>query len=278
MLEGGACQAPPELETDVLIYLTFQTTRPKASHRLRSSPYLHCPLNRPAYNYRSLNTRTHTKRYILLSKLCQWPSTISLAFHQTIHHPTPMSYFEKAPIGAQVVRAETLKPSNNHLALPNASMDNVSSRSLTQSEIATPLEEYDPTSSHPFSAFYSHPTTRTSFEQAKSESRVNIKVYEQDLEAQSINPSTKEIAINVKECKVWPSAKSQYCNKNLGSVKQGRNPLKNLSKKQALLLKILIALFIIGVAIGLGIGISKAVGSGIWKNNNSQRPIGDTTN
>ena len=186
-----------------------------------------------------------------------------------------MSYFEKAPIGAQVIRAEAQKTSKIHLTLPKASMDNVSTHSLTQSEIPTPLEEYDPTSTHPFSAFYSHPTTRTSFEQAKSESRVHIKVYEQDLEAQSINPSTKETAISVKESKVWPSAKSQYCNKHSGSAKQGHNSLKNLTKKQALAVKILIALLIIGAAIGLGIGISKAVGSGIWKNSNSQRPIGD---
>lgn len=49
---------------------------------------------------------------------------------------------------------------------------------------------------------------------------------------------------------------------------------RDLSKKQKLLVKILIAFIVIGAAVGLGIGIAKATGTGIWKNDNSQSAIG----
>ena len=43
---------------------------------------------------------------------------------------------------------------------------------------------------------------------------------------------------------------------------------------QRVWIKVLIALIIVGIAVGIGIGISKAVGGGVWKSENEQRPIG----
>lgn len=55
---------------------------------------------------------------------------------------------------------------------------------------------------------------------------------------------------------------------------KGCSPLRKLNKKQKIWVKILIAMIIVGAAIGIGVGVSKAVGAGVWKNINSQRRIG----
>lgn len=39
------------------------------------------------------------------------------------------------------------------------------------------------------------------------------------------------------------------------------------SKRTRMIIKVLIALLVIGAAVGVGVGISKAVGGSTWKNN-----------
>ncbi|KAL9099126.1 MAG: hypothetical protein Q9163_005333 [Psora crenata] len=153
-----------------------------------------------------------------------------------------------------------------------------------QASATTPKEDYDPTSSHPFSAFYSHPTTRTSLEQRNSESRVNIKIYDQDLESGS--RSTQQPSSHghftpwkarKQECTMWPSTSKQLEKAHPAKTARGSStcgPYRRLSKTQKLCIKVCLAILIVGAATGLGIGISKAVGSGVWKSNNSQAPIG----
>ncbi|MCJ1288824.1 hypothetical protein MMC34_000354 [Xylographa carneopallida] len=151
---------------------------------------------------------------------------------------------------------------------------------LMASQCPTPTEEYDPTSTHPFSAFYSHPTTRTSFEQLKSASTANvaIKVYETDLESGSRTRFSSEPPASIanKECSVWPRH-HQLVRKNK-ALKQSRgcSPLSKLSKKQKLLVKILIALFIVGAVTAIAVGVSKAVNAGVYKSNSQQTQIGST--
>ena len=187
-----------------------------------------------------------------------------------------MSLNEKPTIGAEVVKPQ-IQTKSAYLGLGKPSLDNTSAQSLasTADQPRTPVEEYDPTSSHPFSAFYSHPTTRTSLEQYQSESKVNIKIYEQDLEAGSRIIPSSDVPRIKKECAVWPG-KHQLIEKRMKMEKhRGCNPMRNLSKRQKLWIKILIAMVIVGAAIGLGIGISKATGSGVFKTTNSQTAIGD---
>ena len=187
-----------------------------------------------------------------------------------------MSLNEKPAIGAEVVPTQIhLKPA--YLTLEKPSLDNGSAQSLasTVDQSHSPVEEYDPTSSHPFSAFYSHPTTRTSLEQHKSESKVNIKIYEQDLEAGSRYVPSSDVPRTRKDCTVWPGKHQLIENRNKMEKNRGCHPMRNLSKKQKLWVKILIAMIIVGAAVGLGIGISKATGSGVFRTTNSQRPIGD---
>lgn len=46
-----------------------------------------------------------------------------------------------------------------------------------------------------------------------------------------------------------------------------------MSKKQKILLQVLIALFVIGAAVGIGVGVSKAVGGGVWAGKGQTRTL-----
>ncbi|MCJ1366339.1 hypothetical protein MMC16_005467 [Acarospora aff. strigata] len=181
------------------------------------------------------------------------------------------------PAAGEIARpAPTANPPQK-LHVERSTEDAKSSLTLTPvaSQCPTPNEEYDSTSTHPFSAFYCHPTTQTSFEQLKTESNVHIKVYETDLEAghsrKSVEPSRRS-----KDCTAMAGKNTLKKKKDnlLCRNKHRWNPMRKLSKKQKLWVKISIALLIVGAAVGLGIGISKAVGAGVWKSTNEQRPIG----
>lgn len=175
-------------------------------------------------------------------------------------------------MGVQIVDVQG-KPNYINLSPPAFTMDNSSSTSLSPScdPPMTPTEEYNSRSSHPFSAFYLHPTTRTSFEQHKSESKVHIRAQEQDLEAASSTLPSSEVT---QDSEVWPG--KQQLKKRALMMKRSRRcgPLSGLTQRQKFWVKLLIALAVIGAAVGIGIGISKAVGAGVWKNSNSQKRIG----
>lgn len=191
--------------------------------------------------------------------------------------PATMSFNEKPVVVGHVVDGGVQSTSANLLP-PSASLHHASSTSSltpTFDQTATPTEEYTPGSEHPFSPFYLHPTTRTSLEQHQSESKVHIRIYEQDLEAASTNLPSTEVPRNHKEHAVWP-CNNQKHQKSLTMKRRkgGCSPLRGLSKKQKIWAKTIIALVVVGAAVGIGIGISKAVGAGVWKNANSQSKIG----
>ena len=158
---------------------------------------------------------------------------------------------EKPTIGAQIMPSHDLpKPNYPAVVLEKPSMESLDSTYALSASNQPPTYtgEYDPTSSNPCSAFYSHPTTRTSFERQKSESRTDIRIYEHDLESgsQVVVPTKKETV-------GWPQ---NIGKKDLCCQKKSLNPMKKLSKKQKLWTKVAIILFIVGAAVGLGIGIS----------------------
>lgn len=192
--------------------------------------------------------------------------------------------------GSSVPTTPNATPQRPQLTLHHLDSDSQSTQylraSTDPSQCPTPSEEYDATSANPFSAFYSHPTTRTSFEQLKcSSSKIAIRLYEADLEAGSRTRFSSEPPFSTlagvagsrksKECTVWP-CRQELEQKSLATKQtRGCTPLRKLNGRQKLWAKILIALLIVGVAVGIGIGISKAVGAGIWKNNHEQTRIGD---
>lgn len=196
-----------------------------------------------------------------------------------IHITASMYDNEKPVIGASIIIPGKDQLSPPHTTLPNPSLDTLTPCSSNPFFEATTKEHYDPSSSHPFSAFYSHPTTRTSFEIAKSQSNVHVAVYSHDLESGSRitqAESTHGGRHHKEDDKVWPCQRKMR-EKQLAK-KRGKwcDPLGRLSKKQKIVVQTLIVLLLVGAITGLSIGISKAVGGGVFRtSNNSDAPIGN---
>ena len=192
-----------------------------------------------------------------------------------------MSYFDKPVVGAEVVHLQP--PSNPSHENSLTKIESISTSTLYPSSEydATSRDDYPPSAAHPFSPFYSHPTTRTSLEQKKSESKVRFQIYEHDLEAGSrVTQFTQnEPAQHChKDDAVWPSGRNRKQNEAMAKNKEhsSYNPLKRMSKKQKIWIKVLVAVVVIGAITGLGIGITKAVGGGVFRtSSNSSAPIGD---
>jgi len=68
------------------------------------------------------------------------------------------------------------------------------------------------------------------------------------------------------DCQVWPGR--DHWRRKAKANKMSRhncNCLANLSKRNRIIVKILIGVLIIGIAVGVGLGISKPLGAGIWR-------------
>jgi hypothetical protein len=161
-------------------------------------------------------------------------------------------------------------PERMHLAIPKHSFDS------PLSQVPTPHSEYDSPSSHPLSAFYSHPTTRTSLEQLKCNSTSQLKVYETDVESGSKRFSMEPVnsrGTPQKDCKVWPQKSTLMRQKLEWKKKRGCAPWNTLSKKQKLIAKIIIMLLVCGLVVGVAVGISRAVGGTVYHDEDHSRPI-----
>lgn len=68
------------------------------------------------------------------------------------------------------------------------------------------------------------------------------------------------------ECQVWPG-RDHWRRKAKDAKKKRRacNCLGHLSKRNRIIVKILIGLLVIGIAVGVGVGISKPLGASIWR-------------
>ena len=186
-----------------------------------------------------------------------------------------MSPSQDTTFGAEVIHHGP--PSKSHLLSlekEKPSMESLSSVFATPAtETPPPLPKaYDPTSANACSAFYSHPSTRTSFEQQKSESNVHFQVYQHDLESGS-RVAQSTYASNTEKDPVWP-CRAQLARQE-SEMRRSRTcgPFRRMSKKQKLTAQILLALLIIGAVLGLGIGLAKANHTGLYKNTNSQTTI-----
>ena len=191
---------------------------------------------------------------------------------------------EKPVIGASIIRIQQqptslLRPQPAH---HKPSFDSLSPSNTAVDPYPIKSEEYDPTSSNPFSAFYSHPRTRTSVDQAKSESNLHLPLYNHDLEAgsrithASVADAVPEPPSHVhRDDKVWPCSRQKE--KTLlekQHERRGCSPFRRMSKKQKFWVQAVLAILIIGAFTGLGLGISKAVGGGVFKNSqDSSAPI-----
>ncbi|KAF2200753.1 hypothetical protein GQ43DRAFT_62340 [Delitschia confertaspora ATCC 74209] len=183
-----------------------------------------------------------------------------VTFGATIHRPNNEHYLTTLPLG---------EASSNDSALSSAAI--------------TPQSEHDTT--NPFSAFYKHPDARRSMEESAQQpatSKVHLSVYEHDLEAGTpLSAATTTTATHpkvsvdgrVKECTMWPSRQTVLEKKKATKRARGCAFFKNLTAKQRLWAKIIIALVIVAAAVGLGVGISRAVGGGVWAGDHESKPI-----
>ncbi|KAF1360150.1 hypothetical protein EJ07DRAFT_165335 [Lizonia empirigonia] len=141
-------------------------------------------------------------------------------------------------------------------------------------------------SSNPYSAFYNHPDAQRSIDDVnapQSKTHLEINTYERDLEtgvplsAATTQPLSK-ISVDgrvkeVKDCTMWPSRQAVLDKRREHKRKKGCNLFQGLTSKQRLWIKIIIALLVVGAAVGLGVGISRAVGGGVWAGDGKSKEI-----
>jgi hypothetical protein len=189
-----------------------------------------------------------------------------------------MSLNEKEGVaGLSITRPQpTLQTTNYPNVMPTIE-DVESTHSGTPTLTPTRSRTADERETSPFSPFYSHPTTRYSLEANKSESKQNINLYESDVEACLTDSNTNVLSTahtkTNKECTVWPGKQALLEKKKAARRRKGCNPMRNLDKRTKIWVKILIGLFVIGTAVGVGVGISKAVGGGVWNSGMGAKPI-----
>ena len=148
--------------------------------------------------------------------------------------------------------------------------------------IPRPKSEYDPCANAKIASpfyLYNHDSPRPS----ENKSRPDINIAVQDLE-QGLTPASTNVTPYVTREKQgsvdsgqlrngsWqrfsPFKKQAHC---LTKPKVSR--WKSIPKRQRLIIEILIAIIMIGLIVGLAVGLTKALGGGVWKNNNQTSQI-----
>ncbi|EED16528.1 conserved hypothetical protein [Talaromyces stipitatus ATCC 10500] len=181
-----------------------------------------------------------------------------------------MSQSTKLPtepvVGATVVSESNGAPRQNNNLQAQSPQNALLTTSPTITSILEATAEFDPhVGAKPCSPFYSH-DVNNSLEYLKNESTITAQRYgSNDLE--SGTPSTPqkrslEVHGRCRPSKLWRQ-KKRKC-----------DCLSSLTKRQRLMVKIALALFIVGAMIGIAMGITVAVGGGVWKSANVRGPFG----
>ncbi|KAI4208111.1 MAG: hypothetical protein LQ348_000359 [Seirophora lacunosa] len=159
---------------------------------------------------------------------------------------------------------------------------NVSAINPSTDSLATPphtahqqAETYDPTSTDPFSPFYSHAHA--------SESSRRLQQHSSALSQQDDHHDPEKggfTAAAVSETNGGPNHKSSDDTAQPSllcrcQAKRTRGSWRNMSKKQRIAVRVLVALLFIGAVTGLGLGVSKAMGTGIWKQSGGSTDIAE---
>ncbi|KAF2759316.1 hypothetical protein EJ05DRAFT_485350 [Pseudovirgaria hyperparasitica] len=181
---------------------------------------------------------------------------------------------EKTTFGA-VVETHLSRPTPQHL---DTTFSQASPISNFNSLPTTPTKlDHDP--ANPYFAGHSNGTEHGAF------SKTHLDAYASDVEAGTPLSTATTVQLKgsvdgrLKECSkmsMWPSKQSLIADAKAAKRQRrcgGHDPMRNLSKKQKLTAKILIALLAVGLAVGLGVGISRAVGGGIWSGDHKTKYI-----
>ncbi|KAF1829748.1 hypothetical protein BDW02DRAFT_134092 [Decorospora gaudefroyi] len=164
------------------------------------------------------------------------------------------------------------------------SNDSTMSSATAEAEAAKKEWAADP--SNPYSAFYKHPEalreTRHSLNDSApaSKTHLGVAVHAHDVEAgvplsvaSTQQPHKLSVDGRIKECTMWPSRQAVLDKRKSYQRKRGCAFFRNLTSKQRLWAKIVIALVVVAAAVGLGVGISRAVGGGVWAGNGKSKEI-----
>lgn len=137
----------------------------------------------------------------------------------------------------------------------------------SQAHTPNPSDYYDPTSTDPFSPFYSHARASESSRRLRPiPSNANEKDLEKGITIHT-NPVQSTQSLPASNVDHNTKGKPSLLCKSEARI-QRRGCFPNLTKKQRIMVQILIALLFIGAVTGLGVGVSKAMGTGIWKGEN----------
>ena len=175
---------------------------------------------------------------------------------------------EANPNGLTIDRPSASRQTSSQPINLTVTNDIESSHSLTPAQSLTQTNEK--LTSAPF---YKSP--------AHSESKQQINSYETDVEACLTPQKTKNTLGDIRsnnDNAVWPGQQALKRKKKMMRKERGKQALcgwmAGMPKKTQIWIKVLIALLVIGAAVGVGVGVSRAVGGGIWKNkNDSNVPI-----
>lgn len=149
----------------------------------------------------------------------------------------------------------------------------------------------------PHSPFYQHRPDSIDRGHSRSNSKVNVALNEKDLEAGTTvplaihapdaEPFTSKVSVDCnKECKMWPSKqtlmerrKAERRKKRDGKMCRGCAPVVDFwetkTKRERLVMKIVLALLCIGVVVGIAVGITIAVHGSVYVSDNRTAKIPD---
>lgn len=172
-------------------------------------------------------------------------------------------------------------------------------RTLLDSPALTPAVSHDDMVDYlgekpapPHSPFYTHPPSSNEVVRMSKSATRSQSHFEKDVESgvetplshsDGFSPFSKNLAVQSQtECTMWPS--KQTLKQQHQATKSGKrskrvyapvmNAWSNCTKRQRLLIKIVIALFVIGAAVGLGVGISVAVKGAYYTGDGKSQQVG----
>ena len=74
----------------------------------------------------------------------------------------------------------------------------------------------------------------------------------------------KSVGNACSDAQVWPGQSHWKKKAKEQKIKRSRTCLSRLSKRNRMIVKILLVLFVLSIAVGVGLGISKPLGAAIW--------------
>ncbi|KAK3945778.1 hypothetical protein QBC46DRAFT_402870 [Diplogelasinospora grovesii] len=150
------------------------------------------------------------------------------------------------------------KPNKAGLTVETTQLTQKTSRDTFESETMSPSAEKTNTNG------------RRSSDASTPSSAHHANPFDTDIEAiittsEQMNRKSTQGTRGGTDCQVWPGQDHWRRKAKVAKMKRANcNCLAHMSKRNRLIVKILIGIFIIGAAVAVGFGVSKPLGAGIW--------------